>query len=841
MSKIESHGYGSAEIFFVAGFPLSADFNTGLALSGSAESTLNAFLQPHKLTIKNTYRSTLIKEKLDYSGTNSKKLKSTLNAVNLVAWEFELLKELKEVSPNIIVPLDDVAFGAVYPYIKTISKPKGRKHWVYCYRGSELPLRPDWQHEFNYPIRVIPTIGPQLLYADNAARSYVRLDFEKIAKKRSERSEITEYGIRWVCREADKLVKFIERSIVDAPFMTFDIETYGGLITCISFSFDGYEGVSVPLQDSKISRGEMAILWQIVAKLLAHKIPKINQNIKYDWIILARHGFHVNNVVGDSMLLGHALYPELPRGLDFYTSVYTPIPYYKDEGKEFNPKAHTRDRLYLYNAMDSIAVHKVYSEQLKELDEPENENLKELYHKEIVPLIPIYKRIDEIGIRRDQAQCDKLLFKYNYLLESNLKTLRTLVGDDKFNPGSPPQVGKLIYEDLGFPIRRKTDVETGRKSYKTDKETLDDLSINHARENKQGDIGVKILGRVIICRKLKKVIEYIETPIHSDGRLRGSSNLAGTETARSSFSKTIDESFLFAKDGKLKNRKLGRSLQTISKHGFHVDEEIFDDFQDVSIASDLRSMFVPSPGYVFLEADGSQAEARHVAVLAEDWELLSSFDTKPKLHAKTAGMIFGFDPNKIFKDSPTVPKIGIAYYDLGKRIRHAGNYNMGPGRLAQMTHLAFGECKRMLEKFHELNPQLRSVFHLGIIDAIRRTSILTTPFGRRRMFFGYKDENLYKEAIAHIPQSTVSDHTKFTMRRVLEEAPWVWFINEQHDGLLAEVKKERVMEAATIMKKHLERPLNYSLCTLSRDYNLVVPCEIAISETNWMELKEIEI
>jgi len=838
MNKVESHGYGRAEIFFLAGYPLAADLNTGLALSGSAENTLNSMLSPYKLTLKNCYRSLLIKEKLTYSATNTKKLKAAVGAVNTQAYEYELLQELKEVQPNIIVPLDDVALGAVYPYIHSISKPRGRKHWVYCFRGSELPLRSDWQKEFDYPVRVIPTIGPQLLYSDNAARSYVTLDYKKIVESKDVRREVKEYGVRWVCKDAYKLIKFIERSIVDAKFLAFDIETYGGLITCISFSFDGYEGVSIPLYDSKIPKAEMALIWQTVAKLLNHPIPKTNQNIKYDWIILNRYGFNVRNVFGDTMLLGHCLYPELPKGLDFYTSIYTPIGYYKDEGKEFNPKAHTRDRLYLYNAMDSIAAHKVYSEQLAELEEPENENLKKLYHEEIVPLIPIYKRIDEIGIRRDDEQKERLLSKYTDLYESNLKTLRTLVNDPDFNPSSSQQVGILVYEQLGFPIRRKTDIETGRKSYKTDKDTLDDLVINHGMENKQGVLGLKVIGRVIICRKLRKVLEYINTPLHPDGRLRGSSNLAGTETGRSSFSKTIDE--ILVREGKgFKAKKLGRSLQTISKHGFHVDEELFDDFEDVSIASDLRSMFVPSPGYVFLEADGSQAEARHVAVLAEDWELLESFDRKPKVHAKTAGAIFGIDPKIITKDSPTVPKIGIAYYDLGKRIRHAGNYNMGPGRLAQMTHMSFPECKRMMEKFHEVNPNIRSVFHLGVIDAIKRSRVLVTPFGRKRMFFGYLDESLYKEAIAHIPQSTVSDHTKFTIRRVLDETPWVRFLAEQHDGLLMEVPRERVMEAARVVKRHLERPLRYDLCTLYRDVELVVPCETAWSDTNWMEMKDL--
>src|SRR6185436_16141590 len=130
--------------------------------------------------------------------------------------------------------------------------------------------------------------------------------------------------------------------------------------------------------------------------------------------------------------------------------------------------------------------------------------------------------------------------KYTGLYSSNLSILQNLVGNLSFNPRSPKQVGEFIYEDLKFPVRKKT-LENGVQSYNTSKETLDDLLINHADKNRAGQIGVAILNRIIVCRKLSKILEYIDTSLHPDNTFRGSSNLAGTETGRSSFSKTIDE------------------------------------------------------------------------------------------------------------------------------------------------------------------------------------------------------------------------------------------------------------------------------------------------------------
>ncbi len=835
---VSSHGYGDADIYFLNGFPYKDDLLAGLALTGTGEVILNRFLREHKLTTKNVYRGSLIREKLSYSGNNPKKLRVALQEVDVPAYQSLLLDEILDIKPNVIVPLDDIALSAVFPYISTIKKPKGRKYWIDCYRGSILKLRDDWQAKIQHHIRVIPTISPQMLYANPAAKAYIALDFSKIVANAHKQDAIKEYGIRWVAKDAKTLETYFQRAFAKQPkVMTFDIETYGGLLTCISFCFDGFEAVSVPMnQQTAYDKYEVAMIWRLVSKALAHPIGKVNQNIKYDLTILERHGFVVSNIIGDTMLKGHLLYPELPKGLDFYTSIYTPLPYYKDEGKEYDPKLHSRDRLYLYNAQDSIAAHIVDSEQDKDLEE--HPQLAKLYKEEIVPLIVIYKNIDERGILVDQEFKTKLNFKYAGLYESNRAMLSQLINNDKFNPGSWQQVGKLIYEDLKFPKRTKTD-EYGKVSYKTDKDTLDDLSIHHADQNRLGKTGAAILNRLVVCRKILKVIEYINTNLHPDGTFRGTSNLAGTETGRSSFSKSLDETYSW---NKTKLVKLGRSLQTISKHGFTLDEEVFNDWTDKVIANDMRSMFVPRRDHVFVEGDGSQAEARVVAVLAEDWELLASFDKKPKVHAKTAALIFGVDVGIITKDFPSIPNLGIPYYDMGKRIRHAGNYNMGAHRLAQMTHLSVYECQKLLDRFHNAEPQLRGVFHQQIYEYLKKHRSLVTPFGRRRDFFSELADSVYKEALAYIPQSTISDLTKFTLRRIIADLGWEpRFLTEQHDGILAEIHKSKVMEYAQAFKRNYERTLDFRLCSLFRDFVLTVPCELSMSDENWMNLKEFYV
>ena len=194
--SVSSHGYGDASIYFLGGFPLGADTATGLALSGHSEATLNTFLRPHRLTAKQTYRALYIREKLSYSGNSVKRLKKAVEEIDREGYEQMLRDELKEVRPNVIVPLDDIALGVVYPQILTQKKPRGRRHWIYCYRGSVLNLREDWQADHTIPIKVIPTLAPQLLYNDSTARAYVAIDFERIAKYRNFAGKAPEYGNR---------------------------------------------------------------------------------------------------------------------------------------------------------------------------------------------------------------------------------------------------------------------------------------------------------------------------------------------------------------------------------------------------------------------------------------------------------------------------------------------------------------------------------------------------------------------------------------------------------------------------------------------------------------------
>ncbi len=850
---IAGHGRDGAEIMLVSDWCLREDLVSGEALSGSQEKTLGIFFSAAGYRVQNTYRTSYIKNILDYDG-KSKALKHNAikkafedGMVQGVDYGALLKDEILSIRPNIIVPLGDLSLKFLSGYSPLAS-----------YRGSVLPLNPYLQQQIpEKSVRVIGTFSPRATWENYTSRVYVQLDYNKIVNLREVQDPIEPHGQIWVCRTVEAFRNYLarHRDIMSRPekdrFLTVDIETYLGFITAIGFCFDGKEAMSIPIMESKVDYANSLLLWVEIAKILDSGIPKVNQHIRYDWTICERFGFRMRNIRGDTVLGFHLLYPELPKNLGFQTSIYTNLPYFKDESSKkeiaFNPKLYTKDSLYLYNAKDALATWQIHRAQLDEMEEA---GVDRLYHEKIVPLITIYKKIDDTGLLVDQSKKNFLLSKYRTLLLSTAMSMqRTLEPLVKFDSPedviktvkSSQKLGHLIYDILKYPPRYQT-TEGGKKSFKTNKDTLDDLMILYGETNKLGGDGRRVLSYAITIRKIIKVIEYIKSPLHPDGTLKTNYNLGGTETGRSSASKTTDTLIEFDLKGKLvwPMKKLGRSLQTITKHGFDIDGDLFESVGDERLGQDIRSMFVPRRGYVLAEGDGSQAEARVVAVLAEDYELLKQFDIKPKVHARTAGLIFDMDPNLITKDSPVIPGIGMAYYDMGKRIRHAGNLGMGAFRLAQMTHVDVNQCQFLLNKFHESCPQVRGIFHAEVGQAVKRTAFLRTPWGRQRQFFERVSEHNLKEAYAYIPQSTISDLMKFALIPLTEKMPWANWVYEGHDALMAEIPVGREEEFSDIFRSECEKPINFLGCTLSRDIELSIPNEISIGAESWGQMIELK-
>lgn len=833
---IQGSGYGKPDVMFIGDFAQGEDLTSNYALQGFKRNLLEQFAKQAGFNLNETYTTLLIKEGLPAAGTfeteigkngkpKKKKKKNKRSDIELGKFLNEhltpsfggfLLDEIRTLEPNLLVPLGETSFQFLTG-LEGIRK----------FRGSILPLSP--VHGIQKYTKVLPILGPYpYLYQDPKAKFISQVDFCKIPKWTDGRSIPDDTFRIWIAKSVTELRNFFERvyplckakSIAEGGFVVFDIETFMNIPTCISFCFDGFESVCVPFIDASIDFTQRALMIDLCAKLLASDLPKVNQNIKYDWKTQERWKFRVNSVVGDTMLASSTLYCEFPKNLGFLTSIYTDIPYFKDEGRQYDPTKHRKEQFYLYNAKDSLATHQIYFKQLPELDEL---GVRPVYEK-LIQLLPIYRRMEDRGIAIDEDERSKKIAKYQSLFRIHLKILRSLTGDEFLNPLSWVQSDRIIFDEMGF---KKIPGVKG-----TDEESLNMLMCFGNPDKCTLERGKEILRSFINCRKLHKVLEVLELDIYPDGRFRCEANLAGTETGRTSMSQTTD---YFVKEklegGKQKVQKinLGHSLQTIGKHGFYIDE--------VQYGKDVRSIFVPSFNYEFGEIDLSGAEARVDRVLSGNFDL-SVFDN-PGIHKLTGSWIFDTTPDKIKKNT--------LEYLLSKIFRHAGERNMGPRRAFSMCQdegvglsLSLQDVTKKLENFHANEPNIQKVFHRDIEKAIKTSNNLICPNGRRRDFFDRIDHHTINEGISFLPQAIVSDQTKFSFIPTSAACPWAHLLVEAHDGSLWEYPKARREEFHLAYKKNIETPIDFRFGSLKRDYQLVIPAENSVG-MNWMDLKEIQL
>lgn len=798
MRFVEAKGV-PGELMIVGDYPTKEEYISGISFGGSAARALRFLFSPYArdVNIENVFKTHYVKIPIPgFNSKNKKKATESLNEIYKIAnWDSMIADQIEAANPNMIIAMGELACWALTGQTK-----------VQLRRGSIYQLKPTLTQRSR---NVLVTLSLRDIYRENEVPfSYVQWDIGKAVKYRYLKTPFQPSEVIWIPKTITELENWWERA-KKAEFLTFDIETHHGYVTCIGFSHDGHEAISVPLlfcdYGDVTTRG---LFYKKIKEILSSGIPLVNQNIKYDWTVLEKWGFEVKNIVGDTMLMAHTIYSELPKDLGFLSSIYTDQPYYKDEGKEYNPRQHSPQKLLIYNAKDALVTHQIWKLQQ---DDAAALGVRDFFYNNVMRVFPIYKQIEDRGLLVDKKKHAEIYDKYRQMYSEYCAFINT-IAEERINPRSPTQSARLLYDTLKCNMRTHI-TPSGATAPSTDNKVILELLL-------EADEATKIiLNKFLIARKLSKIIEYLEIPIGEDNRLRTSIKLHGTETGRTSGGKSLDRVFRI-ENNRIVSLDVGMTLQNIPKHGYN--------FGDVSIGKDLRTIFIPTPGYVFVEGDQSQAEARVVCVLADDLDTLKLFDTSD-IHKVTASWIYGKPVDAITPEER----------QIGKKARHAGNYNISSRELAHQLQRDPKECKLILDKFHQASPKVRVIFHAEIRKAIDKQRCLISPHGRRREFFGRVSEDMYKEGYSTIPQATVADHTKFTMLVKMYERykpPLAYPVAESHDSLLFEVRKEIYKEFIDSFEEAIKTPINFSKCTLSRDFDLVIPGEIELGEISWGEL-----
>lgn len=258
----------------------------------------------------------------------------------------------------------------------------------------------------------------------------------------------------------------------------------------------------------------------------------------------------------------------------------------------------------------------------------------------------------------------------------------------------------------------------------------------------------------------------------------------------------------------------------------------------------LRSMVVAPPSKLLISCDLSQAETWVVAWLANEPNM-KHFLLNSDIHVETAISFF----NKLFAE------IIVEERYIGKQNNHANSYGMGPDRQAQVINkrsdqppyvtVSVAQCKIYQKKWHELYPNVRR-WH----DEIKYTlssqgNTLITPYGRRRVFFAQWGSGLWKEAYAHIPQSTVSDHFHGCVQPELGIEGGllgvyknicnseILLINDSHDSCMLEVPYDSALEIGERVRAQLKRPV------VINGESVTIPVDLEIGE-RWGELEKVK-
>jgi len=788
---------------------------------GPSGKILKKDLQDAGLNIEETYRTNIFKYKLP----NNEFKKYQEMGLSLSDAMAEISEEMNAVNPNCILGLGD-------PVLYSLCSKSGKHNGINVWRGSILS---------SFGRKAIFTWHPAAELHGQAGEGTAAVfkSWQRYVRKFDIARAVAQSGFKefrlpqrllHIAGSSADVYRYIEKN-KNEQYCAIDIEAIESIPVCIGLSFSPLEGFSIPLWNtlpirvvneakpkksysynlkiSSIPTGDLAYVWKFLADFFLNpKFKFIGQNFKYDEDKINKLGFYLHKLFWDTMIGAHCISPEMPKGLAFLTSINTEEPYYKFEGRNFIPGKDGIEELLLYNCKDACVTREIFDVQHNDLKTEipfglEHVTWRNEMHK-------CYMHIDNTGFRIDELERKNLIHKYLSWLVRIEKEFFELCKEfgvtEPINMGSPVQVSKLMYETLKIPKRDGTGEQI----------------ITSLLGNVVKDIKIRrILELELEWRRVDKSLGYLRAEPDYDGRMKTQFKITGTENYRTSTG---------ILEAPVRPDKMGWAFQTISKHG--------------DIGNDLRSILIADPGYVVVNIDQSQAEARVCSLLADDEETLADYDRRDK-HAYTAAKFFGGSEQTYSKK--------ILGYEcperfVGKTLRHA--YHLDIGKHEAMINVNTDARKykipitiseyragKCLEILANDTPKIKTVFHNTIQELLRQNRRIIGTYGASRYFYDEMDtRDLWKGAYSFIPQQTISDKTKQVIKLVLKNLPHVKIVAEAHDALAFLIPEKIVDEMVEIIKSYFLIPISFETCSIKRR-NLVIPCDVEIG-IDYCDLKK---
>lgn len=598
--------------------------------------------------------------------------------------------------------------------------------------------------------KVIPLLHPERVFSDFKNSPMFTFGMMRIKEEMNDPKIKTKLRVFHIGPTFEKAISFMAANCLFADELSVDIETAHGQITCVGFAPTETEAICIPTLPSDWPPEQFFKLWEWIRDVMEGPSKKVFQNFIYDTTYFSKYGIRTKNLWHDTMLANKFLHPELPMGLDTIARIYTKEPYWKDEGKDWRAVS-DHNQFWTYNCKDTTVTLEAAHAQRIDLH---SRNLSTAFNTLVMSLSPAAAEMCWRGLPVDAGRRANLIATTEAeLVRENalLSGLAEAATGKPLNSRSPKQVKEFFKaKKYKIPIKKG-------------KETTDATALMKLQQRYPRDESIKLL--LSLSEKNKSMSSYLKPRPYSDGRFRFSLNLHGTEPGRWSCRKDPWDN--------------GINAQTIS--------------------SGLKKMFVAPPGWLFLEADLKQADARFVAWDAPEPTLIKFFNENKDIHRFVASRpeLFNKPESEVTKDER----------QLGKKVGHASNYGMRGIRLSEICLLEMGiylspeRAEQMLEGYHRVFPGIR-MWQQRIASEIRRTKRLTTPLGRERYFYDRIGDDLYRTAYAYRPPSTVSDVINCLIRHVYinRNPEKLHMVLQAHDAGIFLVEESYLSEALELIK-----------------------------------------
>lgn len=564
-------------------------------------------------------------------------------------------------------------------------------------------------------------------------------------------------------------------------------------------------------------------------------LPKVGHNVKYDLIVMKRHGVDVRGPVFDTMIAHYLLNPEASHKLDDVSSFhlnYRPQPITDLIGTGKNALT-MRDvpveDVGPYACEDAdiaLRLVPVLTEELLKMDEGEG-RLLQIAEAIEFPLVPVLADMEMAGVKVSE----RVLSDIRQGLDVQLAELETQIYEAAGRPfgiGSTKQLAEVLFNNPPTEEERAAaaqwdqdvrDAEAG--AVEGDPDAKPKTKKQLAEEAPTFGVGLKPIGKtktgrpktdekvlaelaqdhalpalVLDWRKVSKLkstyVDKLPELIHPDtGRVHTDFNQAVTATGRLSSSNP--------------------NLQNIPIR--------------TDLGKEIRRAFVAEPGHKLLAADYAQIELRIIAHMSGDEGLVEAFASERDIHTATAATVFGVDYDAVTRDQR----------DKVKQVNYGIPYGISAFGLAQRLRIGNKEAQELIDQYQASYPRVIE-FLAGLLGEARRRGYVETLLGRRRYVPQISSRNpndrAYAERIAvNMPiQGTQADMIKKAMvaihGRLRDEGMGSRMILQVHDELVFEAPDGEVETLTALVKEEMRGALPLG------DVPIVV--EVGVAD-NWLD------